>query len=87
MSVQSISVDYTNRLFTCLLCQSNESSCGTFMTMSSCNHSFHINCIIDQTSLHNMICPVCDQEFYDIRVSLALAYKQQDTQAFLQQLL
>lgn len=88
MSSQSIIVDYTDVIATCELCQDSNMCKGTIIKMEKCHHIFDISCLINYVcEQNNYLCPICLQPYYDIRVSLAVAYKKQDTQEFIQALL
>ena len=61
-----------------------EKSNGRMAQMQSCNHVYHIKCLIDYVSANAMKCPECNDDFKDCRLSLAVAYNHGDTQAFIE---
>jgi hypothetical protein len=79
---QGLEVIYTNDIVRCQLCHCVSESDGKIARMDQCNHTYHIRCLIDHAYINHMICPECDKEFSDIRLSLAVAYKQRNTGAF-----
>jgi hypothetical protein len=88
MSSQSIIVDYSDTVVTCELCQESNMCKGTIIKMEKCHHIFDISCLISYAcEKHNYLCPICAYAYDDIRVSLAVAYKKQNTQEFIEALL
>ena len=84
MSIQGITVDYTDAELCCQICNCRSCSNGSMITTDDCNHTFHVSCLIDHISKHkNMICPKCCKDVYDIRLSLAVAYKHNDVNEFI----
>lgn len=82
MQMQTISVEYSDKLISCQLCN------GNYIYMNNCNHSFHVLCLINDAYLSaKMLCPCCNLPYNDLRLSLAVAYKKQDTQLFLKTLI
>jgi hypothetical protein len=80
---QSLDVIYDKDITRCLLCHCVEESCGAMAEMSECKHTYHISCLIDYACVNAMKCPECNNKFYDLRLSLAVAYKREDTQSFI----
>jgi hypothetical protein len=93
MVIQGITVDYTNNLLTCQLCNKHAPSHGGMLQMDKCGHIYHIQCIIHaidekhDNDVNVMQCPCCQHKFQDTRLTLAIAYKRQDTQLFTNTLL
>jgi hypothetical protein len=89
MSVQSLTVNYTSDMMKCLLCNCVNESNGNMLTTDDCKHTFHISCLIDCISDNDchMQCPECSTNFDDIRVLLAVAYRAENTDLFVQALL
>jgi hypothetical protein len=76
MQTQTISVEYSDKLMSCQLCNLCSESNGNYTYMNNCNHSFHVLCLIDNAYLSSkMICPCCNMPYNDLRLSLAVAYK------------
>ncbi len=88
MQMQTISVEYSDKLISCQLCNLCSESNGNYIYMNNCNHSFHVLCLINDAYLSaKMLCPCCNLPYNDLRLSLAVAYKKQDTQLFLKTLI
>lgn len=85
MSVmQGLNIVYEKDILRCELCHCVEESSGRMAQMQTCNHVYHIKCLIDYASVNAMCCPECNANFKDCRLSLAVAYKHGDTQAFIE---
>lgn len=83
-SIQGLTVNYTNDILQCGICQYIEESDGNIAVTNNCKHTFHICCLINKLpDSDNIYCPICNEKIYDIRLSLALAYKNNDTQKFI----
>ena len=67
----------------CQICHCVDESNGKFVCLSHCKHTYHITCLIDYSSNNSMKCPECNPKFYDVRLSLAVAYNRSDTQGFI----
>lgn len=80
---QLLNVIYDKDITRCQLCHCVQESNGSMLSMQTCKHTFHICCLIDYACVNYMQCPVCDMMFDDLRLSLAVAYKQRDTGSFL----
>jgi hypothetical protein len=88
MSSQSIIVDYSDIVVTCELCQESNMCKGNIIKMEKCHHIFDISCLINYACCKNkFLCPICIYPYEDIRISLAVAYKKQNTQEFIEALL
>ncbi len=83
MMEQSLNVIYEKDIIRCQLCHCVGESNGSLAEMSECKHTYHISCLIDYACVNAMNCPECNKGFYDVRLSLAVAYSQGDTQSFL----
>jgi hypothetical protein len=80
---QGMNVIYEADYNRCQICHCVDESNGKFVCLSDCNHTYHIGCLIDYSCNNDMKCPKCNTKFYDIRLSLAVAYKRGDTQGFI----
>lgn len=80
---QGITMIYRKDIKRCHLCHCVTESNGEMGYLSKCNHTYHIACLIDYACDNNMVCPECNEEFKDARLSLAVAYKTEDTQRFI----
>jgi hypothetical protein len=85
--IQGITVEYEKRQLQCLACRQKDISQGQMVYLDHCKHTFHICCLIDYGCLHGIQCPECKEKVEDIRLSLAVAYKKQDTLQFIHELL
>ncbi len=88
MAAQGITVEYENKQMYCMSCDQHDVSDGKMAYLNDCKHTYHISCLIDYASANNIChCPQCKVDIQDIRLSLAIAYNQQDTQKFINALL
>jgi hypothetical protein len=93
--VQGLNVVYEKDIMRCQLCHCVEESNGSkngsnaniknqrMAQMQTCNHVYHIKCLIDYASVNAMKCLECNDDFRDCRLSLAVAYKHGNNKTFI----